>query len=68
MENLVEFISYPFNIFIDHSDIYETATKFADTFQMDHVMIQHEIITLRYDIYLKARSSLGLDFWVLVSN
>lgn len=68
IEKLVEFISYPFNNSIDHSDIYEMAKKFADTFQMDHMIFQNEIITLRCDIFLKARSSSGLDFWALVSN
>ncbi|CAK1596522.1 unnamed protein product [Parnassius mnemosyne] len=68
IENLVQFISYPFNDSIDHSDIYELATKFADTFQMEHMMLQNEIITLRCDIFLKARSSSGQDFWALVSK
>ncbi|CAG5025598.1 unnamed protein product [Parnassius apollo] len=68
IEKLVEFISYLFNNSINHSDIYEIATKFADTFQMDHVILQNEIITPHCDIFLKARSSLGLDFWALVSN
>lgn len=68
IEKLVEFISYPFNNSIDHSDIYEIATKFADTFQVDHMILQNEIITLRCDIFLKARSSSGLDFWAVVSN
>lgn len=31
-------------------------------------MLQNEIITLRCDIFLNARSSSGQDFWVLVSN
>lgn len=56
----MEFISYPYNNSIDHSDIYEMTTKFADTFQMDHVMIQNEIITLRCDI-LRSRF-LGIGF------
>lgn len=68
IENLVQFISYPFNDSIDHSNIYELARKFADTFQMEHTMLQNEIITLRCDIFLKARSSTGQDFWALVSN
>lgn len=68
IENLVQFISYPFNDSIDHSDIYELATKFTDTFQMEPMMLQNEIITLRCDIFLKARSSSGQDFWALVSN
>ncbi|CAK1579503.1 unnamed protein product [Parnassius mnemosyne] len=68
IENLVQFISYPFNDSIDHSDIYELATKFADTFQMEHMMLQNEIITLRCDIFLKAKSSSGQNFWALVSK
>ncbi|XP_047020709.1 general transcription factor II-I repeat domain-containing protein 2A-like isoform X2 [Helicoverpa zea] len=68
IEKLVLFVSYPFNDSIDHNNIYELATKFADTFQMEHKMLQNEIITLRCDIVLKARSTSGLDFWALVSN
>lgn len=68
IEKLVQFISFPFNDSINHSDIYELASKFADIFQMENMMLQNEIITLRCDIFLKARSSSGQDFWALVSN
>ncbi|CAG4969627.1 unnamed protein product [Colias eurytheme] len=33
IENLAQFISYPLNDSIDHSDIYELARKFADDFK-----------------------------------
>lgn len=38
IEKLLQFISYPFNDSISRGDIYELATKLADTFQMEHIM------------------------------
>lgn len=63
---LVEFISYPFNEAVD--DTYEIAQKFAETFQMDQVLLENEMIALRCDVFLKARSGSNLEFWPLVSN
>lgn len=57
-----------FNDAIDHNDIYVLASKFATTFQMEHMMLQNEIITGRCDIFLKARSFANKDFWALASN
>lgn len=54
IEKLLQFISYPFNDSIDRGDICELATKLVDTFQMEHMMLQNEIITLRCEIFLKA--------------
>ncbi|CAH2094825.1 unnamed protein product [Euphydryas editha] len=68
IEKLLEFSSFPFNNSIDHDDIYGIAKKNSDISQMDFTILQSEIITLRCDIFLKARSSSGLDFWALVSN
>lgn len=43
---------------------FSSITQFAVTFHMDHMILQKEIITLRYDIFLDARSSSGLELWV----
>lgn len=68
IEKLVEFVSYPFNTNTDVNDTYEISNKFADMFQMDNTSLEDEILILRSDVFLKARSGSGMDLWKLVSK
>lgn len=68
IEKMLEFISYPFNKNTDVNDTYEMSTKFAEMFQMDPILLENEILTLRGDVFLKARSGSDMDLWKLVSK
>jgi len=64
LEDVIPFISFPFN---EGLNTQMFAKKAAQLFQIDEVTLDDEVINMRCNVYLKARSSEN-NFWHLVSK
>lgn len=64
LEDVIPFISFSFK---EDLNTQMTAKRAAQLFQIDEVSLGDVMINMRYNVYLKARSS-EINFWYLVSK
>ncbi|KAL1492435.1 hypothetical protein ABEB36_010687 [Hypothenemus hampei] len=63
IEDVIFFMSFPFN---NEIQIEEISIKFKEFLDVDQILIEEEILKLKYDIFLKSRASSQNNFWNLL--